>query len=266
MPQQKMTDMDQFICHVMGWSVNQPAILLLHALKETGSINSAAHSIGMQYKTAWQKIDQLNNLLPFPLLVKRAGGSGGGGSVLTEEGLQLLSRIDTMQREFSKFLQFVSEDPKEAINTLNILRRFEMKISARNVWLGTVENIDIGIVNSVVTMRLKGGDGVCSVITDNSVKRLELAPGKEAMAIVKASNVMLGEKIAPERISARNILTGTIRTIIPGVVNDEITIDLPGGNSVTSIITSASVKRLDLVPRKDISAIIKASDVLLSSV
>jgi molybdate transport system regulatory protein len=256
---------DRLICEMLGWSAKQPAIQLLQALEATGSINSAAQSLGMQYKTAWQKIDQLGNLLPYPLVVKRTGGSGGGGSILTEEGTRLLRRIDMMQKEFSRFLQFLTDDPKEAIDTLKILRRFEMKISARNVWLGTVEEIDVGVVNSVVTLRLKGGDTVSSVITDNSVKRLNLSPGKEAIAIVKASNVMLGEGIATEQISARNMLTGTIRTIIPGAVNDEVTIDLPGGSNVTSIITSASVKRLDLVPGKEISAIIKASDVLLAT-
>jgi molybdate transport system regulatory protein len=85
------------------------------------------------------------------------------------------------------------------------------------------------------------------------------------MAIVKASNVLLGSEIDPEAISARNILTGTIGSILPGAVNDEVTIDLPGGSTVTSIITSSSVKRLGLVVGKEISAIIKASDVLLAT-
>jgi molybdate transport system regulatory protein len=104
------------------------------------------------------------------------------------------------------------------------------------------------------------------VITENSVKRLGLEVGKDAMAIVKASNVLLGSEIDPDTLSARNILTGTISTIVPGAVNDEITIDLPGGSTVTSIITSASVKRLGLVVGKEMSAIIKASDVLLATV
>lgn len=141
-----------------------------------------------------------------------------------------------------------------------------MNLSARNIWLGQVKNIDKGAVNSVVTLQLKGGDTVSSVITENSVKRLGLEVGKDAMAIVKASNVLLGSKIAPDAISARNILTGTISTIVPGAVNDEITIALPGGSTVTSIITSASVKRLGLIVGKEMSAIIKASDVLLATV
>jgi len=258
------TAANDLLCAIIGWSGSSPAVQLLQALEKSGSINSAAQSIGMQYKAAWQKLDQINNLLPYPLLAKRAGGSGGGGSVLTEEGKTLLQRINTLQRERSRFMQLFADDPQEAFTLFNTLRRMEMKLSARNVWLGQVKAIEKGAVNSVVQVQLKGGDKIVSVITDNSVNRLELAPGKEVMAIVKASSVMLGVDISPESISARNILTGTISNIVAGAVNDEITIELPGGSTVTSIITSASVKRLGLVLGKKTSAIVKASDVLLA--
>lgn len=256
---------DNIIYEIMGWSASRPAILLLQALERTGSINGAAHSLGMQYKSAWQKLDQINNLLPFPLVVKRTGGRGGGGSVLTKEGKKLLRRIDMLQKEFSRFMQFFEENPQEAFHTLKTLRRIEMKLSARNVWLGHVMSIDQGAVNSVVNIQLKGGDTVSSVITDHSVKRLELEPGKEVMAIVKASCVLLGSNIDPQTLSARNILTGMISTIVSGAVNDEVIIDLPGGSTITSIITSASVNRLNLAVGKEISALIKATDVLLAT-
>ncbi len=255
---------DDLLYEIMGWAEEQPTIVLLQALERTGSINKAAQSVGMQYRTAWQKICRLGNLLPYPLLNKRVGGSGGGGSVLTEEGRQLLERIKLLQREFTQFKQFAAEDPQEALTTIKTLRRIEMKLSARNVWLGQVAEIQHGTVNSVVHIQLKGSDRITSVITDASVKRLGLKKGMEVMAIVKASNVLLGLDIGPQAISARNILSGTISNIIPGAVNDEITIELPGGSTVTSIITSASVKRLGLAVGKPISAVIKASDVLLA--
>ncbi len=264
MPKQA-TKPDNIIYEIMGWSANRPAIQLLQALEQSGSINSAAQSLGIQYKSAWQKLDQINNLLPYPLVVKRTGGSGGGGSVLTEEGRKLLHRIHLLQKEFACFMQFFADNPQEALDTLKTLRRIEMKLSARNVWLGEVVSIDQGVVNSVINIQLKGGDKISSVITDGSTKRLELQPGKEAMAIVKASCVLLGSNIDPKTISARNILTGIISNIVPGAVNDEVTIDLPGGSTVTSIITSASLKRLELAVGKEISAIIKASDVLLAT-
>lgn len=259
------TKPDSIIYEIMGWSGDRPSIQLLQALEQTGSINSAAQLLGIQYRSAWQKLDQINNLLPYPLVVKRTGGSGGGGSVLTEEGKKLLQRIKMLQKEFTRFMQLFADNPQDALDTLKTLRRIEMKLSARNVWLGEVVGIDQGAVNSVITIQLKGGDKLTSVITDSSTKRLELQPGKEVMAIVKASSVVLGSDIDPKTISARNILTGVISNIVPGAVNDEVTTDLPGGSTVTSIITSASLKRLELAVGKEISAIIKASDVLLAT-
>jgi molybdate transport system regulatory protein len=252
------------ICQIMGWSASSPAIELLKVLDQTGSINSAAKAVGLSYKSAWQKLDQINNLLPYPLVNKQTGGSGGGGTVLTDEGRELIGKIDYLKKEFSQFMEFFAANPSDALNTLKTLRRIEMKLSARNVWLGQVVSIDTGVVNSVVNIQLKGGDKISSVITDNSVRRLELAPGKEVMVIVKASCVMLGSDIDSAKISARNILSGTVASIVGGAVNDEVTIDLPGGSSVTSIITSNSVKRLGLSAGTPLSAVIKASDVLLA--
>ncbi|WP_028582215.1 TOBE domain-containing protein [Desulfogranum japonicum] len=253
------------IHEVLGWKPQNPTIELLQVLDRMGSINCAAKAVGISYKSAWQKIDQLNNLFPHPLINKQTGGSGGGGTRLTEEGKQLLENTKQFQKEFSQFMQFYGNDPKAALDTLKTLRRIELKISARNVWLGQVEKIEEGAVNSVVTIMLKGGDILTSVITQNSVQRLELAPSSEVLVIVKAPSVLLAHDIAPESISARNILKGTISQILQGAVNDEITIDLPGGSSVTSIVTSASVERLGLEVGTKVSAVIKASDVLLAT-
>ena len=264
-----MTEKDMSTVHdirkIMGWepAANLP-IELLQKLDQTGSINRAAKAVGISYKAAWQRLEQLNNIVPYPLLNKQTGGSGGGGSTLTEEGRNLLKQVMLLEKEFSQFMELFASNPQEALKTIKTLKRLEMQLSARNVWLGQVETIDTGAVNSVVNIQLKGGDKISSVITDNSVKRLELAPGKEVMVIVKASCVLLGQGIDPEQISARNILSGTIANITPGAVNDEVTLNLPGGSTVTSIITSKSVKRLGLVEGKPLSAIIKATDVLLA--
>ncbi|WP_136799100.1 TOBE domain-containing protein [Desulfosediminicola ganghwensis] len=253
------------IFEIMGWTANNTTVLLLEALDETGSINKAAQQVGLQYKSAWQKLDRMNNILPFQLYIKKTGGSGGGGSSLTEEGKGLLKRLRLLKNEYSQFTQFYSDNPNEALSTLKTLRRMEMTLSARNVWLGEVIEINQGAVNSVVDIRLKGGDRVSTVITERSVNRLGLGPLREVLVIVKAPNVLLGCDIDRKSISARNILTGKITSIIAGAINEEITIDLSGGSTVTSIITSASVTRLGLAVGKTCSAIIKASDVIVAT-
>ena len=255
----------KFLQYMMGGNGEKnPALRLLEAISACGSINRAAKTVGMSYKAAWERVEQLNNLSPEPLVARQAGGSGGGGTVLTEAGRHFIKRAHLLRREFASFLNFFYFSPEEASHTLKTLRRIEMKISARNVWLGTVAQIETGAVNSVVTVALKGQDTITSVITENSVQRLGLKPGVEVLALVKAPSVMLGLDIDPQKISARNILQGQISRILPGVVNDEVTIDLAGGNTVTSILTSASVKRLGLREGIEIAAVIKASDVLLA--
>ncbi len=66
-----------------------------------------------------------------------------------------------------------------------------MKISARNTLKGVVKKIVPGAVNSEVIIELPGGIEIVSVITKSSVERLGLEEGKEAWAVVKASNVMI---------------------------------------------------------------------------
>ena len=83
---------------------------------------------------------------------------------------------------------------------------------------------------------------------------------------VSALGTRKGRDIRPESLSARNILMGRVARIVPGVVNDEVIIDLPGGSTVTAINTSESVRRLGIAPGDEVAAIFKASSVLLAVV
>jgi molybdopterin-binding protein len=67
-----------------------------------------------------------------------------------------------------------------------------VRISARNQFKGKIVEIKEGAVNSKVSIDIGGGMIVTSIITVESVKELGLAVGKEAIAIIKASNVMVG--------------------------------------------------------------------------
>jgi len=65
------------------------------------------------------------------------------------------------------------------------------------------------------------------------------------------------------RLSARNVLKGKVKRVVPGMVNSEVTVELPSGTEITSIITKTSAENLGLKEGKDIYAVIKASNVLL---
>lgn len=65
------------------------------------------------------------------------------------------------------------------------------------------------------------------------------------------------------RLSARNQLKGTIKTITPGAINSEVVIEVAPGVEMTAQITNASVSRLGLVPGKIAYAVIKADNVMV---
>ena len=67
-----------------------------------------------------------------------------------------------------------------------------MKISARNQIKGKVVAIEEGAVNGIVKLDIGGGNFISSTISMDAIKELDIKVGKEAVAIIKASSVMLG--------------------------------------------------------------------------
>jgi len=66
-----------------------------------------------------------------------------------------------------------------------------MKLSARNTLKGKIMEIKPGAVNTEVIIEIASGIEIVSIITKESVQNLQLAAGKEAYAVIKASNVMI---------------------------------------------------------------------------
>lgn len=66
------------------------------------------------------------------------------------------------------------------------------------------------------------------------------------------------------KVSTRNTMKGTIKSITEGTVNAEITLEIAPGIEVISIITKSSVETLDLKPGKVAYALIKASQVTIA--
>jgi molybdopterin-binding protein len=66
------------------------------------------------------------------------------------------------------------------------------------------------------------------------------------------------------RISARNVLKGKVKRVNHGAVNSEITVELPGGGEIVSIITKTSAESLGLSAGKDVYAVIKATNVMIA--
>ena len=152
-----------------------------------------------------------------------------------------------------------SKNPRRALREDGI----PMKISARNVLAGTVQSVTKGAVNAEITLALEGGDTMVAIITNTSADSLQLAAGKPAFAIVKASEVMIGKGVEAARLSARNVLAAEVSKLQDGAVNSEVEVRLPGGTTMVASITKQSVKALELRQGDKVSAIVKASHVLV---
>ena len=74
-------------------------VALLEAIARTGSISSAARSLGMSYRRAWLLVDETNRCLVQPAVTTAVGGKRGGGALLTPAGVELVQRYRTIEQE-----------------------------------------------------------------------------------------------------------------------------------------------------------------------
>ncbi|MBP1676205.1 MAG: hypothetical protein H6Q20_764 [Bacteroidetes bacterium] len=65
------------------------------------------------------------------------------------------------------------------------------------------------------------------------------------------------------KLSARNQLKGTVKSVKQGAINSEVTLLLPGGSEIVSVITNGAVANLELQEGKTAYAIIKSSSVII---
>ena len=138
-----------------------------------------------------------------------------------------------------------------------------MKISARNVFEGTITALVDGKVNAEVEVTTPGGDRIVAIVTEGSVAALGLAVGKPAIAYVKAPWVIVLAGDGGVKFSARNQLAGVVDSVQKGAVNSDIAIKLTGGSLVHAVITNEAVMELGLKPGVPACALIKASHVVL---
>jgi molybdate transport system regulatory protein len=236
---------------------------LLEKIDELGSISKAAKAVGISYKTAWETVNTINNLAEKPLVERLTGGKGGGGTNLTPEGQKVVSQFRVIQEEHRKYLANLEERLGDLASLQKFLRRISMKVSARNVFAGTVSKITKGAVNAEVTLTLKGGAAVTSTVTNGAIDNLGLKEGLEAYAIIKASSVIIGTDLHDAKVSARNIFCGSINKVVEGPVNTEIDVEIGGGNVISAVITRESAKNLGLKTGDHACALFKASSVIL---
>lgn len=78
---------------------------LLERIRDTGSINQAAKQMKMSYKKAWQIIHIMNEQVVHPVVIMKSGGEKGGGSIVTDEAIELIKLYTGLRKRFKMFLE-----------------------------------------------------------------------------------------------------------------------------------------------------------------
>ena len=136
-----------------------------------------------------------------------------------------------------------------------------MKLSARNKFIGKVTDVTRGAVNGIVKIELSNGQHITSSITLEAIDDLDITVGKEVTAIIKSTSVLIGR--GQLTLSARNKLSGTIIDINRDAVNAIVKVELPSNVVISSSITLEAVDELDLTVGTEVTAVVKASEVLI---
>jgi molybdate transport system regulatory protein len=199
---------------------------LLRAIDAKGSLNAAAGSLERSYSRAHERIGLLE--AEFGSLVERTrGGSGGGGSALTERAWDLLARFDRLQVAVSDTIEaeevvlageVTGRDGElatceTAVGTIRALApaeadRVQIAIradaitlhapaeappatgtSARNRFDGVVEAIELEASVARVLLAPAAADGpsIAALVTVESLDRLALSVGDPIVATWKAT-------------------------------------------------------------------------------
>ena len=240
-------------------------VRLLQAIDETGSISAAARQLSVSYKTAWERLERLNNLSESPLVMRSAGGSQGGGSQLTDHGQQILEGFTQVAQEHKEFIDKLGARLHNIDDLASFVKSSQLVSSARNQFMGTVTAIEPGAVNAEVSLRISEQVSLVAIVTEQSRLDLNLAIGSPVLALVKASSVILTS--SPDiAVSARNKLCGTLSRLTRGKVNSDVTVDLGDGKTLNAVVTNHSVEQLHLEESKSVCAFFKASSVILLAV
>ena len=82
-----------------GARIGPGKVAVLEEIGRSGSISAAGRVLSMSYKRTWQLVEELNSSLGVPVVETAAGGSGGGGAMLTDAGRAVIERYRAIEME-----------------------------------------------------------------------------------------------------------------------------------------------------------------------
>ncbi|HDI07192.1 MAG TPA: LysR family transcriptional regulator [Candidatus Bathyarchaeota archaeon] len=156
---------------------------ILKAVKAEKSITKAAEKLGMSYRYVWNYIHGVSQTVGKPVVETFKGGKhGGGGAKLTATGERLLREYERWEKYVGKVLH--DTEGWEALS---------LKISARNRLKGTVKEVEKDAVTAKVKIEIATPVVLTALISREAVEELEIKPGDNVEAVVKATEVMVAK-------------------------------------------------------------------------
>ncbi len=235
-------------------------IELLKLIKEYGSIHAAAKTMKMSYKAAWDSVDAMNKLSNTPLVQKTSGGKGGGGTLLTQRGEEIIVAFELLEQKHRQFLDLFS-DNDDLIAIASTIDQLTLKLSARNQLSAVITNIQQDSVNVLLEMTTKGSQKIYASITKSSFVRLKCSLGDTIIAIIKASSILLS-KTQPAFVY-ENSIQAKVSQILRDTSGVEVTLELQGGSRLTSTLQNKIFDTLNIHINDEVYAYFRASSVLI---
>lgn len=197
---------------------------LLRAIDAEGSLNAAADSLGRSYSRAHGRVETLEDAFG-PLVDRQRGGSGGGGSALTENAAELLARYDRLRTGYEGIAE-----------------------TTEAVLAGVVESRD-GELGEVSTPA-----GPLRALVPPDVERVSVAVRADAVTLHDPT-----ESPSPDATSARNRFQGTVEALDRGQSVSLVTVDVGTDTPLYALLTNDSLDRLALAADVPVVASFKAT-------
>ncbi|HFQ61340.1 MAG TPA: molybdenum-dependent transcriptional regulator [Epsilonproteobacteria bacterium] len=246
--------------------LGQPFLLekrieLLRAIKEHGSISKAARAVPMSYKSAWEAIDTMNTLSIEPIVERETGGKNGGGTTVTAYGLKLLETYKVLKEEHTHFLQRLAEVTNVESGEFKTIGRLALQLSARNQIAVEVQHIDSHSVNANIILKLKCGQILHAVITQEAVDNLQIQEGQTVTALFKSNMVLVSSHT--KQIKNTNVIEGVISEIASDKENVKLTVDIGTQDKIVSVMPQTDVDKKLLLKGNSVKLLIRNHDIMI---
>jgi molybdate transport system regulatory protein len=154
---------------------------LLKAIRDEGSLNKACKKVKISYKHAWLLLNDIEKSLGEPVIIKKRGGKEQG-TFLTEKAIRLLE-------EYNNYQDILAQ----TVYDKTFWEVIGVKISARNQLKGKITGVEKEGLIAKVKIDVEPST-ITAVITKEAAEALGLKKDDKVVAVVKATEVMIGKE------------------------------------------------------------------------